>query len=80
MHEEDNRSTRYLYRAHRTNKHSQLNVTTGNVAEIPIICGGDITAASRGSSSDKRMKIMICGFGNDIGGFGGTNNADKSDV
>jgi len=51
MHEENNRSTRYLYRANRAkNLNSQLNLRIGYVTKIPRICGGGITSGGSGSS------------------------------
>ena len=87
MHEENTRSTRHSYRASRVPK-TQLNVAIENVGKIPRICGGGgggITAASSGSSGDKEdenYNFFHNGddIGNDIGGFGDTNNADESVV
>jgi hypothetical protein len=87
MHEENTRSTRHSYRASRVPK-TQLNVAIENVGKIPRICGGGgggITAASSGSSGDKEDENYVFfhngdDIGNDIGGFGDTNNADESVV
>ena len=85
MHEENERSIRHSYRASRVSK-SQLNVAIEHVGKIPRTCGGGgITAASSGRSGDKEDEnydFFHDGdyIGNDIGGFGGTNNADKSIV
>ena len=84
MHEENKRSIKHSYRANRVPK-SQLNVAIEHVGKIPRICGGGINAASCGSSGDKEDENYDFfhdgdDIGNDIGGFGGTINADESDV
>jgi hypothetical protein len=86
MHEGNKRSLRHSYRASMVPKF-QLNVAIEHVANIPRIwCGGGgITAASSGSSGDKEDENYDFfhdgdDIGNDIGGFGGTIDADESDV
>jgi len=84
MHEENKRSLRHSYRASRVPK-SQLNIALEHVAKLPRICDGGINVASSGSSGDKEdnyYDFFQDGYdiGNDIGGFGGTNNVDESNV
>ena len=59
MHEENKRSLRYSYRAHRISKHSYLNATIGHDSKIARTCGGGgggITAASSGTIGDKEAE------------------------